>query len=134
MLDVVDTDLSDEMRERMEGKSLLPLIQEDQEPSFDVVITEKEMRSESALRFGFRTRRWKYLYDGKKDEHELYDLENDPEETKDVSDEHDEKMAEFQELLRERLDTIERTSADVEVPDINDMLGVEERLEALGYK
>jgi arylsulfatase A-like enzyme len=134
MLDVVDADLSEEIRERMEGESLLPVIQGNQKPSYDVVITEKEMRSEFALRFGFRTSRWKYLYDGKTDEHELYDLEADPKETNDISDDHDEKTTEFQDLLRERLDGIERTSVDVEVPDINDAPGVEERLEALGYK
>jgi len=134
VLDFVDADLSDSMRERLGGESLLPVIQDGRDPSYDVVVTEKEMRSESALRFGFRTRRWKYLYDGKTDGHELYDLEADPGETNDVSNEHEERAETFQELLRERLEAIERTSTDVEVPDIDDAPGVEERLEALGYK
>jgi arylsulfatase A-like enzyme len=133
MLDLADADLSETMRERMEGESLLPVL-DGSDPSYDVVVTEKEMRGEDYLRFGFRTEEWKYLYDGKTDDTHLYDLQNDPDETTDVTNDHPEVVDEFEELLNERFESIEQTSEGVSIPDIDDSEGVEERLEALGYK
>lgn len=133
LLDLVDADYSTEMAERIEGESLLPVI-DGEDPSYDVVLTEKEVRGEDHLRLGFRTDCWKYLYDGKADEHYLYDLQDDPEETDDVADEHSEVVNRFRERLNERFDRIQTTSADIDVPDADDDQGVEERLRALGYK
>ncbi|WP_436903768.1 sulfatase family protein [Halovenus halobia] len=133
ILDFVDADLSDEMDNRMEGESLMPVLH-GQEPGYDVVVTEKEMRGEDYLRFGFRTTEWKYLYDGKYEEGYLYDLQNDPEESTDVANEHPDVVDRFETVLRDRLSSIERTSEGITIPDIEQGKGVEERLEALGYK
>jgi len=133
MLDLTDADLSETMRERMEGESLLPVVA-GEEPGYDVVVTEKEMRGEDYLRFGFRTDEWKFLYDGKHEATHLYDLTADPAETTDVADDHPERVAEFESHLTERFEQIERTSEGIQIPDVDDDAAVEERLEALGYK
>ncbi|MDB2245708.1 sulfatase [Halorubrum ezzemoulense] len=133
LLDLADADYSNEMADRLEGESLLPVI-EGETPGYDVVLTEKEVRGEDYLRLGFRTDRWKYLYDGKTDEQHLYDLSDDPGETNDVTDQHPEIVEQFRERLNDRFEKIEETSEGVDVPDIDDHKGVEERLKALGYK
>lgn len=133
LLDFVDAELSEPMIERMEGESLLPVIDGD-EPTYDVVVTEKEMRGEESLRIGFRTDRWKYIYDGKDDEQYLYDLVDDPEETTDVSGDNPDVVDRFRDRLHDRFTQIETTSAGIELPDLDDDEGVDERLRALGYK
>jgi arylsulfatase A-like enzyme len=133
MLDLADADLSETMTERMEGESLLPVVA-GEEPSYDVVVTEKEMRGEDYLRFGFRTDEWKFLYDGKHEATYLYDLTADPDETNNIADDHPERVAQFEETLTERFEQIERTSEGIQIPDVEDNAAVEERLEALGYK
>jgi len=133
LLDLVDADCSTEMEDRFEGESLLPVIG-GEDPSYDAVVTEKEVRGEDYLRLGFRTDRWKYLYDGKNDERYLYDLSNDPEESDDVAERHPDIAEQFRERLNERLTRVEATSTGVAVPNVEDDHGVEERLRALGYK
>jgi len=133
-LDLVDADLTSEMEQRLVGESLLPLLREGTPPSFDVVVTEKEIRGETALRFGFRTERWKFLYDGKADRTLLYDLDADPDETENVADAHPEVVDEFEDHLDARFERIERTSAGIQIPDLTSQPGVEERLQALGYQ
>lgn len=133
LLDLADADLSDEMETRLEGESLLPVI-EGGETSYDVVVTEKEMRSADFLRLGFRTDEWKYLYDGKADEHQLYNLAEDPSESTDIASEYPETLERFKSRLQDRFERIESTSKGVEIPDIDEQKGVEERLQALGYK
>lgn len=133
MLDITDADLSDEMEHRMQGESLRPVIAGG-DPIYDHILTEKEMRGEDYLRFGFRTIEWKYLYDEKTGEHYLYDLQTDPEEQVNVADEHPSIIDDFELLLNDRFESIEETSAGITTPDVNDDYGMEERLEALGYK
>lgn len=130
--DLADADYSNKMADRLEGESLLPVI-EGETPSYDVVLTEKEVRGEDYLRLGFRTGRWKYLYDGKTDERYLFDLTNDPGEMNSVTNQHPEVSARFRERLNDRFKKIKLTSEGVEVPDIDEG-GVEDRLRALGYK
>jgi hypothetical protein len=117
----------------MEGESLLPVI-DGAEPSYDTVITEKEMRGEDALRLGFRTDEWKFLYDGKTDDELLYDLTSDPAESTNVVAEHPDVRDGFRDRLKTRFERIEATSRDVDVPEVEDEEGVEEQLRALGYK
>ncbi|MFB9811039.1 sulfatase [Haloarcula sebkhae] len=133
LLDMEGADLSLEMEERMEGESLMPLLQ-DGETSYDVVVTEKEVRGGDHLRFGFRTEGWKYLYDGKNDERFMYDLDKDSEEKENVLDKYPRQRERFEDHLRERFKSIKRTSEGIEIPDVDDKPGVEERLQALGYK
>jgi arylsulfatase A-like enzyme len=133
ILDLVDAEIAEEMTKRIEGESLMPVLN-GARPEYDVIVTEKEMRGEEHLRFGFRTTESKYLYDGKHDETHLYKLSSDPEEITNVADEYPDTVAEFENVLNNRLDSIERSTEDVTIPDIQDDLKVEERLRALGYK
>jgi arylsulfatase A-like enzyme len=135
MLDLVDAGLSTEMENRMQGESLLPVI-EGADPSYDIVVTEKEIRADDVLRIGFRTEEWKYLHDGQADEHLLYDLAVDPAEKNDVSPDHPDVLSRFRERLDARLVSIEKTSKGVDIPDVGNREdeAVSERLEALGYK
>jgi len=134
ILDAIGADVSAKHKERLAGESLLPLIKGQTRESEPIAITEKRVRGEDDLRIGFRTPRWKYLYDGTEDERLLFDLKNDAEEQTDVSSSHPEITEDFEDRLRERLDRIERTSANVETPDLETDAGVEERLKALGYQ
>ena len=132
-LDIANADLSTEMEARLVGESLLPIIS-GEDPNFETIVTEKEMRGEDDLRFGFRTERWKYLYDGKEDTEYLYDLEEDPLEKTDIGTEKPEVTERFRKQLSERFDRIETTSENIEIPEIDDEAAIEERLRALGYK
>lgn len=134
ILDAAGTELTDEMEARLAGESLLPLVREGKSPSFDAIITEKEMRGKSSLRVGFRTDRWKFLYDGENDTRTLYDLHADSDERTDVAESHPEVVACFRKRLDERFKRIEQTSKNVEIPTITEETGVEEQLRALGYQ
>jgi arylsulfatase A-like enzyme len=134
IIDAVGASLSEQHQERLAGETLLPIVHghdRDEEP---LVVTEKRVRGENNLRIGFRTTQWKYLYDGIDDNRYLYNLEDDPEETTDVSEHNPDVVGEFKTHLRERLTRIDETSANVEIPDFDTDVGVEERLKALGYR
>jgi arylsulfatase A-like enzyme len=133
LLDELDADYSSGVRERLEGESLLPVI-DGGDSSYDFVVTEKEVRGETHLRIGFRSGRWKYIYDGKADEQHLYDLSSDPAETENVVDQYPETVERFKERLTDRLDSIEATSEGGVNVDIEEEQGVSERLKSLGYK
>jgi arylsulfatase A-like enzyme len=134
LIDAIGASLSEQHQERLAGETLLPLVRgqgRDEEP---MVVTEKRVRGEDDLRIGFRTTQWKYLYDGTDDNRYLYNLEEDPEETTDVSEQNQDVVDEFETHLHERLTRIDETSANVDIPDLETDAGVEERLKALGYR
>lgn len=133
VLDAVDAELSDKMSRRIEGESLLPLL-EGQSPGFDVAITEKERREQETFRFGVRDERWTYFWDGDSGNTFLFDREADPGENTDVIEEFPEVAASFEDVVERRLESIRRTSGDVEDPDLEDGPGIEQRLKALGYR
>jgi len=133
VLDAIDVDLPERHTTRLAGESLLPTVRGEREDP-PLVVTGKRIRGEDALRVGFRTEHWKYLYDGKTSEMFLYDLDADPGETTDVSERHPGVADEFEDRLQERFDRIETTSETVTVPDVETDAGVEERLKALGYR
>jgi arylsulfatase A-like enzyme len=86
---------------------------------------------------GLRTPHWKYTWwehDGPEPRRvELFDLDADPEETTDVSDEHPEVVAEFDEYLAEHVRHAEATDHDPDAPAEEADDDVQEQLEALGY-
>jgi arylsulfatase A-like enzyme len=133
ILDAAGAELTPVMEERMNGGSFLEdgpdTVGDDR-----LIVTEKEMRGEDALRFGFRRDTWTYLYDGKADQELLYDRETDPEETTDVSDANPEVCEQFRERLTNRLANIDTTNEEVDIPGVENGPGVQERLEALGYR
>jgi arylsulfatase A-like enzyme len=99
-----------------------------------MVVTEKRVRGEDALRVGLRTASWKYLYDGTTDDRLLYDLDADPGETRNVLDEEPAAADRFRDRLSERFDRIRETSENVDVPAFETDAEVDERLRALGYR
>lgn len=116
------------------SESLLPLIRGDTRSKAPMVVTEKRVRGEDALRIGLRTNNWKYLYDGETNERVLYDLTSDPDESTNLIDQEPSVAAEFNEKLDARLRQIKNTSTNTGVPSVQTDSGVEERLKALGYR
>lgn len=78
-----------------------------------------------------RTLDWKCFWRVDVDTIELYDLQEDPEETVDVSADHPAVVDRFETLMREHLDDSETT--DVKVPDVEEDEAVKQRLRDLGY-
>lgn len=134
VLDAVDADVPDEHRSRLAGETLLPLIKGNGRGDDPLVVTEKRVKGEDDLRIGLRTADWKFIYDGSADERYLFDLESDPAEKENVLDANPDTAREFENHFHERLDRIEATSEDVEIPDLETDAGVEQRLKALGYR
>lgn len=132
--DYAGVDFSDAMEERLVGESMRPLIEDGTPPTFDVAVTEKKVWSGTELRFGFRTEKWKYLYDGTDETAYLYDLQVDLDETENVLEDHPEVATRFRQRLEDRIERIEQTSEGVEIPELEEGVGVDERLRALGYK
>lgn len=84
-------------------------------------------RNEGDTKLAVRGRRWKYIHG--EEEEELYDLDEDPDETEDLSSERDDELAEFRSRRDEYLEGL---------PDPPSSEGVESdemrsHLESLGY-
>lgn len=86
---------------------------------------------------GLRTERWKYVWWSRDEDTpldvELFDLQADPGETEDVSDEYPEVVSEFDEYLASHVEHAAMTDHDVETDDSVDE-DIATQLEALGYK
>jgi arylsulfatase A-like enzyme len=133
-LDYVGVELGEAMTERMEGTSLWPIMNGEDDTGIEVALTEKRVRDEDVLRIAFRTEDWSYLYDGTDDSRRLFDLRVDPEEQRDVSESESERRETFEDRLQKRFERIRQTSENVTVPEFEEDAAVEERLRALGYK
>lgn len=133
-LDYAGVSPDDRMTERMEGRSLRPLIEGDKTQGPEYAVTEKRVRDSDALRIGIRDEEWSFLFDGTDESTFLYDLTNDPAEQENVAEANPDRRDEFLDLLEARLDAIDETSANVSVPEVVESAGVEERLRALGYR
>lgn len=88
--------------------------------------------SNGGKRLAARTPEWKYLWHVTDDEDELYDLDTDPGETEDISDEHPDVI----ERLRGDLEVHRETarSTDTDLPEVEQSEEVQQRLRDLGYK
>jgi arylsulfatase A-like enzyme len=133
-LDYAGIEPSDRMRKRMEGTSLWSLVTGESDLNIDEALTEKRVRDQDALRIGFRTTEWSYLYDGTDDTRRLFDLQSDPDEQSNVESEQESVAEEFRSRLQRRFDRIRETSDGITVPEVDEDAAVEERLRALGYK
>jgi arylsulfatase A-like enzyme len=107
--------------------------------SFAPLLRGEEMDEEVAIATGkggetlaCRTSKWKCFWQGEENKVELYDLQEDPKELNDVSDDHPEVVAEFKERMEAYLDEAEAT--DIDLPAVTKDEEVKDRLEALGYK
>jgi len=133
VLNAVGAELTQEMETRLVGESVLDAMSGG-DTNYETIVTEKQMREGEALRFGFRTGRWTYMYDGRENEEYLYDRTDDTVEQDNVIDQFSSAREQFRGRLAERLDAIDETSEDVRIPAISDDPGVKDRLQALGYR
>lgn len=78
-----------------------------------------------------RTPRWKLLWDREVDDVELYDLESDPGESRNVSEENPAVVERFRGLLEDHV--AEARETDTDLPDVEESDEVKQRLEDLGY-
>ncbi len=118
-----------EIPDRLQGESLLPILEGDEPQTEFAIIQSTAMRSS----------KWKVMPGGE-GTRALYDLENDPGETRDVAREHPDVMRRFEEALGQwmadypemaayfqgRIDGSERESIEIDEAE-------RARLEALGY-
>jgi len=88
--------------------------------------------SAGGQRLAARTPEWKCLWHVVEDETELYNLESDPRETRDVSDEHPDVVDQFNGALRDYREAARST--DTDLPEVEESEAVKQRLRDLGYK
>lgn len=79
---------------QMQGVSLMPLLEGRAEEGFNEYAFSEERRDQSKF---VRSRRWKLVHE--KEAYLLYDLQEDPRETRNVADEHPDVTAEMKERL-----------------------------------
>jgi len=124
----------------MQGESLMPLVLGFQAPRREFAVSESPFADMKAV----VTRKWKYIYtsgtrplkpnlrSAQAPGGRLYDLEDDPDELRDVSSEHPEIVKELHTILLDTLPESERkrllAQKDLEIhPDVR------EQLKSLGY-
>jgi arylsulfatase A-like enzyme len=135
-LDFLDEPITTDEEEPFSGTSLRRLINGDEEWS------DRRHVIGHGDPLGVRTERWKYVWWDRDDDEpldsELFDLQADPGETTDVSDEYPDVISEFDTFLSEHISQAEETDHDPDTAgntgDETGDKGVEAQLEALGYK
>ncbi|WP_424019001.1 sulfatase-like hydrolase/transferase [Halorientalis pallida] len=120
--DLVGTDVP----EAVQGESLDPYLSGESSEDRTLIGT-----SSQGDRLAVRTPSWKFLWHRADERVELYDLESDPEERRDVSDDRPEEVSRFRERLEEYLE--EAAATNTELPDIDESPETKQRLKDLGY-
>ena len=118
----------------IDGKSLLPLLQNRKIEEFISYIESPPSVSEKNEKFiGLRTSKYKFIQniDNDKKSYELYDLETDPLEEKNLAQENSEKIQEFKNLMKNLRN--QKTLTGISDSDINERKRIENVLKKLGY-
>ena len=125
----------------IQGESLMPLV----DPRSESTRRKTAVASQDTInqaRYGLRTAHWKIIMDLKAGRREIYDLDQDPGETHDLSTEEPDVADRLQMRLEQRVRTNRALSArlsqdatSVDTEGVQDTLSAEERerLKALGY-
>lgn len=120
-----------------QGESLLPLLEKEERKKKGVI---SEYQSKDKKGYSYRTKDWKYIFtlDEKGKHVELYDLQNDPEETKNLAKKEEWRTLDFQRRIEEHMamEELERARSigkEKEVYSKKDEEEITRRLKALGY-
>lgn len=115
------------------GTSLLPLwTQPDLDYAGETAISE--MRRDPWHRVALRTETFKYIWDSKRpDQPLLYDLQADPGETQDVSQQYEREIGRFQACIDEHRRRVAETEPAAVIPEPEYDEEVTQRLRDLGY-
>jgi len=98
---------------------------------FDKAASTELATSQGGERLAARTSDWKLLWHVTEGGVELYDLDDDPEETTDVSDSHPQVVDRLRGELREYRETARDT--ETELPEVEESEAAKRRLRDLGY-
>lgn len=118
-----------------QGESLVPLMEGIRQEGREGVWAEYEVKGENGLRgavVAYRTREWKFIYDGLFGRHELYELLKDPQERANVAALYPAIVCQMQRVVEEHLSSLEPDSTTVLARDHEDDKLLQ-RLRALGY-
>jgi arylsulfatase A-like enzyme len=90
-----------------------------------------ETWSNDEYKLAVRTDGWKYIWDRDSDSRELYDLENDAAETRNLVEEEPDRAETLRELVTDHLEELRATNESL--PDVEMDAETEARLQDLGY-
>lgn len=128
--------LGDHIPDTVDGRSLLPLIHGQTLPELPALIETCQNSREPSSFYGVRYEGYKYAYDANdpKVPEELYDLEADPEETKNLAKAMPQKAAELRKLIELHIAGAGTTAVDMtdEMSEM-EMAGLADHLRKLGY-
>jgi len=95
------------------GRSLIPVIKG--EKITNGIISEGFDPQEDKIIVSFRDEEWKYIFHGSSKKHELYNIKNDPRETKNLYEEEEEKAKEYESKIIEHISNQQKLVAmDIE--------------------
>jgi arylsulfatase A-like enzyme len=115
--------------EEFNGYSLRPLLEGDGEWPRTHVIGDHTDR-DGEFRYAYRDHEWKFIQIN--DREQLYHLPEDPDERRNVLEDHPEVAAEFRDLLDEHKERTDATTGDLVAAEMDE--DVRERLRDLGYQ
>jgi len=114
------------------GSSLLPMLKGEKGSKKEGVISESMIKPGHNI-VSYRSKRWKLIINDERGERELYDLQEDPKETKNLSKIMPERVKEFEAEIYKHLSRSVGSSILLpKIPTRQDKL-VRDRLKALGY-
>lgn len=119
-----------ETPEAAQGESLVPYLGGGETSTHDEHVSLGTASDGDEL--SARTTSWKCLWHVETDDVELYDLDNDPREKCDVSDENPKRVRELEEHIDAYLEAAEKTNVDL--PTVEENNDVQQRLQDLGYR
>jgi len=114
------------------GSSLLSMLENEERSKEEGVISETRIKQGHNI-VSYRSKRWKLIINDERGERELYDLQEDPKETKNLSKIMPERVKEFEAEIYKHLSRSVGSSILLpKIPTRQDKL-VRDRLKALGY-
>ena len=117
ILDILDI----EKPKKWLGKSLLPLIKGDERRTNNAVISEVSC-SKGKRKISYRMKKWKLIWDEERDFYELYDLEKDNKEIKNIAEEKPDIVKYLSSKIKEHVSMENKTRKQAEERRITGMV------------